>query len=85
MKINYFFIYSAALVHSSNSGEMDTFLFDFSPECCNFRTNSREVPGLQAKLLTEKKKDNLYHGLGYYKFSGKRLRYNYSIQVNYLK
>ena len=39
----------AALVHSSNSGEMKIFLFDFSPKCCHFRINPRYGPDLQAE------------------------------------
>ena len=39
---------------SSNSGEKETFLFDFSPKCCHFCTNSRYGSGLQANNRPKK-------------------------------
>ena len=45
MKINDFSnIWPATLTQSLNSDEMETFVFDFSPKFCYFRTNSRYGP-----------------------------------------
>ena len=36
-------IQPAVLVHNSNSGEMEAFLFDFSPNFCHFRGIDRII------------------------------------------
>ena len=49
MKINNIFKYSSCSLYSSNSDEMETFLFDFSPKFYHFCANSRYLPDLQGE------------------------------------
>ena len=80
MKIKRFFfnIRPAALTPSSNSGEMETFIFDFSPKFCNFRINSRYVMDIKPNNRPKKGKVRSPVYVTYTMdpgISGKRLRY----------